>query len=113
MKGKLFRLVFQTCVHGQYKLFAEHIAADAKKIDSTFTKIAQERKQIIQHQKNRGMADNVFARLGNEFTKQDLQQLYMELKATDTVSDSTIRSWVKRWRDSKAIEEKEGRYFKV
>ena len=75
--------------------------------------IAQERKQIIQHQKNRGRADNVFARLGNEFTKQDLQQLYMELKATDTVSDSTIRSWVKRWRDSKVIEEKEGRYFKV
>mgnify|MGYP003300184876 CR=1 FL=1 len=110
---KLFRLVFQTCVHGQYKLFAEHIAADAKKIDSTFIKIAQERKQIIQHQQNRGMADNVFAQLGNEFTKQDLQQLYMELKATDTVKDTTIRSWVKRWKDSKAIEEKEGRYFKV
>lgn len=110
---KLFRLVFQTCVHGQYKLFAEHIAEDAKKIDSTFTKIAQERKQITQHQQNRGMADNAFARSGSEFTKQDLQQLYMELKGTDTVKDTTIRSWVKRWRDSKAIEEKEGRYFKV
>lgn len=95
---KLFRVLVEMCIHGQYKLFDKMLAANSERIDKKFALIADEKKNI-------SAKSEVFRRLPSTFTRDNVKELYLdyfpELKA------STIRSWILMWKKAGLITEDE------
>ena len=98
---KLFRVVFEMCVHGQYKLFDKMLAANSERIDKKFALIATEKKNITAKK-------DVFHRLPVTFTREDVRQLYCEYSGT-AINMGTLRNWISDWKKGKFITEDENK----
>ena len=95
---KMFRTVFEMCVHGQYKLFDKMLTANSERIDKTFTLIAQEKKKI-------SAKSEVFHRLPSVFTRDDVKELYLDY--FPALKGGTIRNWGSDWKKAGLITEDE------
>ena len=98
---KLFRVVFEMCVHGQYKLFDKMLAANSERIDKKFGLIATEKKHITAKK-------DVFHRLPVTFTREDVKQLYCDYSGT-AINMGTLRNWISDWKKGKFITEDENK----
>ena len=98
---RLFRTVFEMCVHGQYKLFDKMLAANSERIDKTFVRIATEKKHITAKK-------DVFHRLPVTFTREDVKQLYSEYSET-AINMGTLRNWISDWKKGNLVKEDENK----
>lgn len=97
----LFRVVFEMCVHGQYKLFDKMLAANSERIDKKFALIATEKKNITAKKE-------VFHRLPVTFTREDVRQLYCEISGT-AINMGTLRNWISDWKKGNLVKEDENK----
>ena len=98
---KLFRTVFEMCVHGQYKLFDKMLTANSERIDKKFALIADEKKNI-------SAKSEVFRRLPFTFTREDVKQLYSEISGT-AINMGTLRNWISDWKKGNLVKEDENK----
>ena len=99
---RLFRTVFEMCVHGQYKLFDKMLTANSERIDKTFVGIANEKKHI-------NAKAEVLRRLPFTFTREDVRHLYCEY--FQSLNDGTVRNWISDWRKANQITENENNTY--
>ena len=95
---KLFRVVVEMCIHGQYKLFDKMLAANSERINKNFALIADEKKNI-------SAKSEVFRRLPSIFTRDDVKALYMDY--FPALKGGTIRNWMSDWKKAGLITEDE------
>lgn len=98
---RLFRTVFEMCVHGQYKLFDKMLTANSERIDKTFVGIANEKKHI-------NAKAEVLRRLPKTFTRDDVKQLYCEYSKTP-INMGTLRNWISDWKKGNLVKEDENK----
>lgn len=98
---KMFRAVFEMCVHGQYKLFDKMLIASTEKVEKTFTGITTEKKNI-------SAKSEVFRRLPSTFTREDVKQLYSEISGT-AINMGTLRNWISDWKKGNLVKEDENK----
>lgn len=97
---KMFRAVFEMCVHGQYKLFDKMLIASTEKVEKTFTGITTEKKNI-------SAKSEVFRRLPATFTRDDVKELYLDY--FPSLKEGTVKNWISDWKKGNLVKEDENK----
>ena len=97
---KMFRAVFEMCVHGQYKLFDKMLLASTEKVEKTFTGITTEKKNI-------SAKSEVFRRLPATFTRDDVKELYLDY--FPSLKEGTVKNWISDWKKGNLVKEDENK----